>query len=82
MRIELDIERLVLVGFPGADGRRIGAAVEAELTRLLAARVPQRISAGLSAPRVDAGSFAARPNDSPGTLGRTIAGCVSRGLDR
>lgn len=82
MRIEVDIERLILIGLPDADGRQIGAGVEAELARLLADRVPERIARGVSTDRIDAGSFARRPNDGPGVLGRTIAGCVCRGLDR
>jgi hypothetical protein len=80
MRIVVDIDRLVLDGFPaGADTRQISAAVERELSRLLSAAPPEswRGSAveHVAAP---AGGFAAA--DSPAAIGGGIARAVGFGI--
>jgi hypothetical protein len=79
MSIHVHIERLVLEGFPSGDPT-IGAAVEAELTRLLTER---GISGAVShhEARVAANPIAlVRPNDSH-NLGKHIGGALYQVLN-
>lgn len=83
MTIEIHIERLILDGLPVTrdQGALVGAAVRAELERLIGAvgLLPGARTDGAAA-RVDAGGFALGPSADPGALGRQIAGSVHRGL--
>ena len=74
--IDVVIEELVLHGFEPADRLAIADAVEAELTKLIAAN---RWSHTISLDRVQAGSFRAL-DTRPATLGRETAKAVHRGL--
>ena len=83
--IVLHIDRLVLDGIPLApgDSRVLHAAVEAELSRLLATgTITPALLRGEAVPRLVAPSVA-RPSDAaPAVLGRRIAGAVFGGLGR
>jgi len=83
MKIDLHIEELVLEGFRPADRHRIGAAVERELARLLAERgLPPGLAQGVDLPRLDGGSFEAKPGARPETVGRQVAGAVYGGMKK
>ena len=80
--IELHIERLVLTGFGAADGTPIGAALQLELARLLAAEGLDGLSgARRQVERVDAGTVPFSPA-TPQALGRRVAGSVHAELSR
>ncbi len=83
MNIDLHIEELVLEGFRPSDRHRIGAAVERELARLLAERgLPPGFAQGVDMPRLDGGSFVAKPGVRPEVVGRQVAGAVYGGLKK
>jgi hypothetical protein len=80
--IELHIERLVLTGFGAADGAPLGAALQQELGRLLAAGgVDALLGARHQVERVDAGTVPFSPA-TPQALGRRVAGAVHTELSR
>ncbi len=83
MRTRVHIERLILDGLPLTTraGARVGAAVERELARLLAADgVPEHLRAGGAVPRVAAPRLQFASGDRPDTIGRKIARSIHRGL--
>lgn len=76
--IELQIDELILHGFAPDERYRIGAAIERELTRLLAERgLSLGIETdGLDLGRVDGGDFAV-PHDASGqAIGTQVARAV------
>jgi hypothetical protein len=80
VKVTLQIDELVLDGFPAADRHRIADAVERELGRLLAERgLPQSWSSGGATDRVDAGEIAPAP-DGRATTGHDIARALYRGF--
>lgn len=83
VNVELHIEELVLQGFAPGDHDRIGAAVERELTRLLAGQsVPGWLTRGGEIARLDAGAFEMRSDSSAETIGGQVAQAVYRGIHR
>ena len=78
---ELHIEELVLHGFAPADRHTVADAVQAELTRLLAAEALDAATAA-SLPRtrshahVDAGSFRVGARGASAALGAQVAGAI------
>lgn len=80
--IVLHVEELVLEGFPARDRWRIAAAVEAELTRLVAeGGLPPGLLTGAGTINViDADGFAPGPADRPEAIGTQVAGAVYAGL--
>ncbi len=84
MNIELHIERLILDGLPieRSQGPHLQAAVEAELTRLLASGLSPELIAGGAVPSVPAGNISLAGQSSPAQLGRQIARAVHRGIGR
>ena len=79
--VDLHIERLVLDGFAGLDRAALGAAVEAELTRLVAAHgVSPGLAGGGHTPHVDGGRISSGPGASAAALGVQVAQAVYRGL--
>ncbi len=81
--IELEIEQLVLHGFPPADQHRIGEAVRTELTRQLAEHgAPKSLGRSGRITRLDAGSFDVTPGSRADTVGVQVARSVYRGLKR
>jgi sugar (pentulose or hexulose) kinase len=85
MNLQLRIERLVLNGIEVAPARRpaLRAAVEAELTRLLAGGgiAPELLTRGTTA-RVSGGPVELGGQPEPGLLGSRIAHAVHRGIGR
>ena len=81
--IDLHIEELVLHGFDPGDRYRIGAAVEAELARLLAERgVSPALARGGEMAALDGGSFDVAPGASPEGVGGRVAQAVHGGLSQ
>jgi len=74
VNLELEIEELVLDGFPAADKDRIARAVHVELERLFAERgVPPSLEGGGDVATIDGGSFEAAPNARPEAIGVQVA---------
>lgn len=81
--IDVRIEELVLDGFSRADRLRIGAAVEVELSRLLASgSIPPGLVGGGHRDSIDAGSFTRGPVATPSAIGQAVARSVYGGLAR
>lgn len=80
--VELDIEQLVLHGFPSQDRQGIAAAVQSELTRLIAERVPASLTTEASLGQLDAGDFQLSPNTRAETVGVRIAQSIYRGMSQ
>ncbi len=79
MKIKLHIERLILDGLPlgRRHGPQVQAAVEKELTRLLASQGLGRAwQSGETVPRVSAPSFQLARETPPHRLGQQIARAV------
>ncbi|MEM9903919.1 MAG: hypothetical protein AAF921_02710 [Cyanobacteria bacterium P01_D01_bin.44] len=75
MDIDLTIDSLVLQGFPSTDRVQISAAVQQELTRLLAEQgIPPSLSQGsINLPTIDGGQFDWAPGTHANTVGCQIA---------
>lgn len=82
MNLEVEIEEIVLQGYPSADRRAIARAVERELARLLAEGVPPSLSRGGEVAHIDAGGFDASPQSSGNEIGEQVARSVYGGLKR
>ena len=81
--IDLHIEELVLHGFDPGDRYRIGAAVEAELARLLSEQgVSPALARGGELATLDGGSFDVAPGASPEGVGGQVAQAVHGGLNQ
>jgi hypothetical protein len=81
VNLELEIEELVLDGFPAAQKDRIARAVHGELERLFAEKgVPPSLEAGGDVARLDGGSFEAAPNSSPESIGAQVALALYGGM--
>jgi hypothetical protein len=81
--IHLVIERLVLDGLPFERGQapHIQAAVEAELTRLIAENgLAPHLQAGGAVPRVNANAIQLAAGSSPAQIGTRIAQSVYSGI--
>jgi hypothetical protein len=85
MKVSVHVERLVLEGLPvsAAQGGLVRAAVEEELSRLLAAGEldPALVAAG-SLPRLEAGALRLEEQTDPARVGRQIARAVYEGVGR
>jgi hypothetical protein len=87
MRIKLHIERVVVEGSPieSHRGGEIGAAIEAELTRLLLTqglepRLTSELRSGVSIPFLQAGSFNMDRQSNAASLGGQIAQALHNGI--
>ncbi len=83
MKIKLHIERLVLDGLPIArtQGGKVRAAVEQELTRLLAiGGVSHELRPGGAMPSLRGGNIQLGKGSQPGKLGQEIARAVYSGV--
>ena len=81
--IDLEIDELVLHGFPRGDRYRIGEALEQELTRLLAEEgVPKSIDIGGEVDQLRAGSFHVSKGIRPERVGSQVAQAVYGGLSQ
>ena len=83
--VRVRIERLVLEGLPltRAQGEQVGAALEAELARLLAeGRLDPALLASVALPSLPAGSLRLGGDASPARLGRQIARAIHERMSR
>lgn len=83
MNIELHIERLILDGLPieRSQGPHLQAAVEAELTRLLAeSELAAELQTGGAVPSVRTDTMQFKPGNTPTQLGQQIARSVYSGI--
>jgi hypothetical protein len=80
-QIELHVEELVLDGFDAADVRGMGAALEAELGRLLAGGGLPQVQGDRTLGMVDAGVVPLRRDGARG-LGSRVASRVYGSLTR
>ena len=82
--VELHIDELVLHGFASGDRYAIAAAVEHELSRLLATQfaegLPSSFAQSSEHERLDAGAFNVAPGANSNSVGNQIAQTVHRGL--
>lgn len=79
--VAVHIEELVLHGFAPRDRRRIAAAVERELTRLLSEKgIPRSLRKNLAVEQVSGGAFHANGQVKPQTTGTLIARTVYESL--
>ena len=77
--LDLHIERLILHDLPYSQRGRVAAAIEAELTRLLAERgVPEGWSGDM--PPIDAGAVHVSPHLPAEAIGRQVAETVYAGF--
>ena len=81
--IEINIQELILHGFPPADRYKIGEAVRSELARMIMDKgLPQNFSQGTEIPGIDGGSFNMSKDMNPQTIGNHIARSVYGGLTK
>jgi hypothetical protein len=78
--IHLHIEELVLHGFAPGDRHHIGAAVEQELSRLMAEQ-PLAVGKNMSLAQLDGGSFQVKNAARPASVGGQIAGAIHGGIN-
>lgn len=79
--VVLHIDRLVLHGFEGVSRARLGRAVEAELTRLVAEHgIALSFHADARLPRLDGGRIDAAPDTPTDRLATLVARSVHGGL--
>ncbi|MBE9472852.1 MAG: hypothetical protein IMY75_12175, partial [Chloroflexi bacterium] len=77
----LHIEKLILHGFAPGDRPRIGAALTAELARILAEQgVPQSLAQSGDIPRLDGGRFEVGLGSGAEEIGTQVAQALYRGL--
>jgi len=85
MNVRLHIERLILDGLPlaAAGAPHLQAAIESELTRLIAAGGVSSDWAGdRVVPSLRGGNVRMTPDSSHDDLGRQIAGALYRGVGK
>ncbi len=81
--IEINIQELILHGFPPADRFKIGEAVKSELARIIMDKgLPQNFSQGTEIPGIDGGNFHMSKNMNAQTIGNQIAQSVYGGLTK
>ncbi len=79
--VAVHIEELVLHGFSSEDRRRIGAAVEQELARLMNEKgIPGSLKKNLAVEQVSGGAFNAKGQLKPQATGMLIAKTVYESL--
>lgn len=79
--VEIHIEELILRGFAANDHLQIGAAIEQELSRLIAQQGIQCLrTAPANLDRLDAGTFQLAANARPQAVGQHVAQRVYRQL--
>ncbi|HEX8336386.1 MAG TPA: hypothetical protein VF621_06625 [Pyrinomonadaceae bacterium] len=78
--IKLHIDEVVLHGFEPADRAALGAALETELARLLAAGDPTALTGASQVARIDGGAFEMPRHTAPDVAGTRLARAVYDGL--
>lgn len=82
MNVHLHIERLVVEGFD-VPRAALGAAVERELARLVAAGgIAPELAGGVALPSVRVPQVTVPPSPKPAQLGGAVAAAVYRGVGR
>jgi hypothetical protein len=76
-RLEVNVEELVLDGFPRADRFRIANAIKTELARLMS---EGRQGSPVSTRQVDGGRFLVGANPTAEAIGKQVARAVHGGL--
>lgn len=79
-RLEIQIDQLLLRGFPAEHGRAIAESLRAELTRLLA--TPEGLEALRSAADSRRQAIALPADGQPAETGRRVALAIVRGVRR
>ena len=80
--IRLHIGELVLHGFEPGDRAALGAALETELARLLAAGDPEALTRAQGLPRLDGGAFELPAHTAPAVAGARLARAVYDGMTK
>jgi hypothetical protein len=81
--IEVYIDQLVLHGFSPHQHHDIAAALEAELTRLIAERgIPHGLQSKGNIPVMNAANFSINKNSKGKSIGNKIAGSVYKSLGK
>ena len=81
--VELNIEQLVLHGFPTRDRYRIARAIQRELTRLFTEQgVPASLTTASSINRLDADDLRMATNARAETVGAQVAQSIYRGMSQ
>jgi hypothetical protein len=81
MRVELNIEELILHGFDPRDRDRIGQAIEREMMRLFSVQgIPQSLKLSYTAENIDGGLFEMAPGLGAEAIGRNVAQSVYGGM--
>jgi hypothetical protein len=81
--IEINIEELILHGFPQVDRFKIGEAVRIELARLFTEQgLPAGMSNGINLSMIDGGSFTISKNMNTRAIGNRIAQTVYGGITK
>ena len=82
VKLELQIDELVLHGFAPGDRYRIGEAVERELTSLFTEQgTPPSLAQGSEIERLDGGTFEMRPGSRAESIGVRVAQAVYGGFN-
>ena len=83
MNLEIEIEEMVLQGYPSADRHAIARAVERELARIFAEEgVPPSLSQRGEMAHIDAGGFEAAAEAGAEKVGAQVARSVYGGLQK
>ena len=83
MKINLEIDELVLEGFDFHDHKRIAASMKVELARLITEKgLGLQLDQTSDLGRVSAPDFNVPSDRNPGAIGREIARSVYKGLKR
>ncbi len=80
--VNIQIEELVLHGFPQHERHRIAQAVERELARLLRDGQPESLRRSSATEWIDAGAFKVAAGSGAMKTGREIARALYRGLQQ
>ena len=79
--LNLNIDRLVLEGFPASARRPIGTAIQAELTRLFTERgIPPSLTQQKAIEQLNGGNFEVTAHTPHRIVGTRIARAIYRGL--
>jgi hypothetical protein len=82
-QIEINIDELILTGFPSTDRHRIGEAVKSELTRLISEKGFQKQpESGNLISHIDTATIHIKDFNNPRTTGIQIAQSIFGGLNK
>jgi hypothetical protein len=78
--VEIQIDELILRGFPAADRYAIGDALSQELSQLVSHAAPDAFAREIDLPSYRAGEISLPPQARPDTIGANVAQTVHAGL--